>query len=186
MYAVVKTSGRQYRVSPGDSFSVEKLEGTPGASIDLNEVLMIGGESTHLGTPFVKGAKVTVVVEHQYRGPKILVFKKKRRHKYRKMRGHRSELTRLFVSEITSPTGVVKADTKAHVMDLDRVARKVENKEKHKAKLEGMKAAGGDDTATTRTPAKSKASGAKKKGGAKKSGNKKAAGKGTSKAKAKK
>src|SRR5687768_13003265 len=105
MYAVVKTSGRQYRVIPGQSFSVEKLEGEPGSTLDLTEVLMIGGDQTVIGSPFVSGAKVTVVVEEQYRGPKILVFKKKRRHKYRKMRGHRSELTRLFVSAITSPAG---------------------------------------------------------------------------------
>ena len=158
MYAVVKTSGRQYRVSPGDTFSVEKLEGTPGATFDLNEVLMIGGDATLLGTPFVKGAKVTVVVEHQYRGPKILVFKKKRRHKYRNMRGHRSELTRLFVSEITTPSGVVKAETKAHVMDLDRTAKKLEHKEKHANKHAEMKAAGaeGDVTVKAKSPAKKK------------------------------
>lgn len=175
MYAVIKTSGRQYRVSPGDTFSVEKLEGTPGATLDLNEVLMIGGDSTHLGTPFVKGAKVTVVVEHQYRGPKILVFKKKRRHKYRNMRGHRSELTRLFVSEITTPSGVVKAETKAHVMDLDRTAKKLEHKEKHANKHAELKAAGaeGDVTVKAKSPqAKKKAGGNKKSrktGGAKKS-----------------
>src|SRR4051812_13572695 len=99
-YAVVKTSGRQYRVSPGDSFSVEKLEGAPGSKIQIKEVLMLGGAQTLLGTPYVTGATVTCVVEEQYRGTKILVFKKKRRHKYRNMRGHRSELTRLFVSEI--------------------------------------------------------------------------------------
>ena len=96
-YAVVKTSGRQYRVSPGDSFSVEKLEGNPGSKIQIKEVLMVGGSQTLVGTPFVSGATVTCIVEEQFRGPKILVFKKKRRHKYRKMRGHRSELTRLFV-----------------------------------------------------------------------------------------
>ena len=86
MYAVVKTSGRQYRVSPGDSFSVEKLEGKTWIprTFDIEEVLMIGGDKAVLGTPFVKGAKVTVVVEHQYRGPKILVFKKKRRNNYKK------------------------------------------------------------------------------------------------------
>ena len=100
MYAVVKASGRQYRVVPGQSFSVEKIEGKPGSTLDLTDVLMVGGDKTLLGEPLVSGAKVTVVIEQQYRGPKILIFKKKRRHKYRNMRGHRSELTRLFVSAI--------------------------------------------------------------------------------------
>src|ERR1700722_10649341 len=174
MYAVVKTSGRQYRVSPGDSFSVEKLEGTPSATLDLDQVLMVGGDSPVLGTPFVKGAKVTVVVEHQYRGPKILVFKKRRRQKYRNMRGHRSELTRLFVSEITTPSGTVKAETKPHVMDLEQKARKVEQKQKLQAsKAEKMKAAGADETAPVKKASpvgakkKSKAGAKKKAAGAK-------------------
>lgn len=119
-YAVVKTSGRQYRVRAGDSFSVEKLEGTPGSKIQIDNVLMLGGKETLLGTPYVSGAKVTCIVENQYRGPKILIIKKKRRHKYRRMQGHRSELTRLFVSEITTPSGVIKASTNPHVMDPNR------------------------------------------------------------------
>jgi large subunit ribosomal protein L21 len=188
MYAVIKTSGRQYRVSPGDRFSVEKLEGAPGSTIDLKEVLMVGGDQTVLGNPLVSGAKVTVVVEHQYRGPKILVFKKKRRHKYRKMRGHRSELTRLFVSEITTPSGVVKADTKPHVMDVEREARSVERKEKAKAlkaaaHVEGAEMSADSTEEKKAAPKKGVAKSAKKSSGAKKPAAKKA---GASKAKSKK
>jgi large subunit ribosomal protein L21 len=177
MYAVVKTSGRQYRVAPGDSFSVEKLEGAPGTSLDLTEVLMVGGEKTLLGNPTVNGAKVTVIVEEQFRGPKIIVFKKKRRHKYRRIKGHRSELTRLFVSEISSPAGSVKAETKPHIL-APLAERMAKNPEKKAAKV---KAAGTEgETERKAAPkkmaakggAKKKSSSAKKKSGAKKSSTK--------------
>jgi large subunit ribosomal protein L21 len=171
MYAVIKTSGRQYRVSPGDSISVEKLVGAPGSTLDINEVLMIGGDKTLIGAPFVSGAKVTVVVEQQYRGPKILIFKKKRRHKYRRIKGHRSELTRLFVSEISSPAGNAKAETKPHVLDPNRERKVVERK----ASAEGetlrekpvRRAA-----AASKGAAKKKSASSKKKAGAKKSSTK--------------
>ncbi|MDZ4677213.1 MAG: 50S ribosomal protein L21 [Oligoflexia bacterium] len=167
MYAVVKTSGRQYRVTPGLSFTVEKLEGEPGATLDLTEVLMIGGDQTVIGSPTVSGAKVTVVIEQQYRGSKILVFKKKRRKKYRNMRGHRSELTRLFVTEILTSSGSAKAETKPHVLLANREKKVVERK----ASVEGVeekqtkkvaKGAGSKDTA------KKKSSSAKKKSSVKK------------------
>ena len=149
--------------------------------------VVIGGEKAVVGNPYVKGAKVTVVVEHQYRGPKVLVYKKKRRHKYRKMRGHRSELTRLFVSQITTPDGVVGTESKPHVMDLERVARKVEHKEKHKAQKDQMKAAEGSAEGHVEAPVKKVvakgSSGAKKSGGAKKSPAKKSAGKAKTKSK---
>lgn len=170
MYAVVKTSGRQYRVVPGDSFSVEKLEGTTGSSLDLTEVLMVGGEKTILGDPFVTGAKVTVVIEEQYRGPKILVFKKKRRQKYRKMKGHRSELTRLFVSEISSPAGSFRAETNPHVLDPNR-----EKKVKPETKLSEVDAEGKEMSAAPKKKAISKSHGtAKKKTAPKKSSSGKA------------
>src|SRR5208282_2239012 len=127
-YAVVKTSGRQYRVSAGDSFSVEKIGGAPGTKLEIKEVLMLGGTQTLLGTPYVAGAIVTCVVEQQYRGTKVLVFKKKRRNNYKKMQGHRSELTRLFVSEITTPSGVIKAEGKPHVLDADHAKKVTEQK----------------------------------------------------------
>lgn len=153
MYAVVKTSGRQYRVQPGDSFSVEKIEGAPGSTVDIKEVLMIGGDQTVFGTPYVSGATVTAVIEQQYRGPKILVFKKKRRHKYRNMRGHRSELTKLFISAITTSHGSVKAETQAHVVEVGH--------EKKTAKKAKVKTAG-DETQHASTKKAKKPAGAKK------------------------
>lgn len=168
MYAVIKTSGRQYRVAPGDSFSVEKLEGAPGTTLDLTEVLMVGGDKLVLGNPFVSGAKVTVVVEEQYRGPKILVFKKKRRHKYRNMRGHRSELTRLFVSEISGPAGSAKAEGKPHVL-APLAERMAKNPEKKAAKVKAAPAEGAERKAVAPKKSGGAKKAAKKTGGAKKS-----------------
>lgn len=122
MYAIVKTSGRQYRVSPGETLLVEKLEGSLGQTLQLKEVLMVGSDKeTLVGTPNVKDAHIAAVIEDHVRGPKILVIKKKRRNKYRRTRGHRSELTRLFISEIVWGGGSAKAETKPHIHDPNKV-----------------------------------------------------------------
>lgn len=153
MYAVVKASGRQYRLSPGDRVSVEKLEGNPGSALNLSEVLMVGGDKLLIGNPLVKDAHVKCVIEEQFRGPKVLVYKKKRRHKYRKMRGHRSELTKLFVSEIVSELGTFKAETQPHVIDRSKPRVKHEaSAEKKAAAPKGEKKA----ASKKKAPGKSK------------------------------
>lgn len=174
-YAVIKASGRQYRVSPGDTLSVEKIEGKAGDTIEIKDVLMIGGEKLLVGAPLVSGASVSLVIEQQYRGEKVLVFKKKRRHKYRKMRGHRSELTRLFVSAITSPSGSFKADSKPNIWTEEKLA------EKKSAAAQTAKAEDSGEVAKMKPakkmaakPAKKKSASAKKKAGAKKTAKKKA------------
>ena len=78
MYAVIKTGGKQYRVSEGDEFTVEKLVAEAGEKIQFNEVLMLGGDEVKLGTPLVDGAAVSAEVVEQTRGPKVLSFKKRR------------------------------------------------------------------------------------------------------------
>jgi len=175
MYAVVKTSGRQFKVTPGTSFSVEKLEGKPGSTLELTDVLMVGGDQVVIGNPFVAGAKVLVVIEEQYRGRKVMVFKKKRRNNYRKMRGHRSELTKLFVSEISSSLGSAKAETKPHVLLADRkaVVAVKKTREERLTERKASEAAGpAAKKAKASTGAKKKTAGAGKKAG-KKSGAKK-------------
>jgi len=101
MFAVVKTGGKQYRVTKGDLISVEKLDVNEGDKITLDEVLMVGesGESK-FGTPTVAGAQVQVEVVSQTRGPKLIIFKKKRRQNYRRKKGHRQDLTLLRVTGI--------------------------------------------------------------------------------------
>ena len=101
MYAIVKTGGKQYRVSAGQTLRVEKLEGKVGESVALEEVLLIGGEGeTRIGKPRVEGAAVEAEIVEQGRRGKILVFKKKRRKGYHKKQGHRQFFTGLRIKEI--------------------------------------------------------------------------------------
>jgi len=105
MFAVVRTGGKQYRVAQGDVIAVEKLAGEPGSTIELAEVLMVGeGADAAAGTPLVAGASVSAeLVEHR-RADKIIVFKKKRRHNYRRKNGHRQHQTVLRIDEIRPGT----------------------------------------------------------------------------------
>lgn len=101
MFAVIRTGGKQYKVASGDVIEVEKLEGETGATLTLDEVLMVfdGGSAT-VGTPLVAGATVTAELVRQARGPKIIIFKKKRRQNYRRKKGHRQDLTVLRITGI--------------------------------------------------------------------------------------
>ncbi|HIF94713.1 MAG: 50S ribosomal protein L21 [Myxococcales bacterium] len=103
MYAVVRSGGKQYRVSQGGSVRVERLSGDVGSSITLDDVLMIGGEGADgvkVGTPTVDGAQITGTIVAQGRGDKIRVFKMKRRKGYRRTQGHRQDYTEIRVDEI--------------------------------------------------------------------------------------
>jgi large subunit ribosomal protein L21 len=100
MYAVIKTGGKQYKVSEGDLLKVEKIEGAVGDSIELNEVLMVGGEEVRIGTPLLPGAKVKAQILEQGKDKKVLVFHSKRRKGYRKAYGHRQPITRLKITGI--------------------------------------------------------------------------------------
>lgn len=103
MYAVIKTGGKQYRVTSGDVISVEKLAAEPGSTVSLDEVLMVGEEgSPTIGTPTVAGASVKAEVLDQTRADKIIVFKKKRRQGYRRKAGHRQDLTVLRITDIAA------------------------------------------------------------------------------------
>jgi large subunit ribosomal protein L21 len=99
MFAVIKTGGKQYRVVPGDVIKVERLEAEAGATIALEEVLMLGDK---IGTPLISGATVSAEVVAQDRGPKIIVFKKKRRQNYRRKNGHRQDITVLRIKDISA------------------------------------------------------------------------------------
>ena len=103
MYAVVKTGGKQYRVSPGDSIEVEKLPHDVGTQIDLDEVLLVvNGSGAKVGQPLVEGAKVKATVTRQIKGPKVIVFKYRSSSRYRRKRGHRQQYTRLRIDEIVA------------------------------------------------------------------------------------
>lgn len=117
MFAVIKTGGKQYRVAPDDVIEVERLAGTAGEVIELSQVLAVdAGTGLELGRPLVAGALVTATVVEQGRWPTVIVFKKKRRHNYRRKRGHRQEVTRLRIEEILTsgrrPTARPKPEPK--------------------------------------------------------------------------
>jgi large subunit ribosomal protein L21 len=101
MYAVIKTGGKQYKVAKDDVILVEKLEVEAGKEIALDHVLMIGdGANVTIGAPTVKGATVSATVVDQTKGDKVIIFKKNRRHNYRRKRGHRQKLTVLKITNI--------------------------------------------------------------------------------------
>lgn len=102
MYAVIKTGGKQYRVSEGDRLRVEKIAGAKGDTIELAEVLMLGGERVAVGSPLVSGAKVSAEIIGQGLGKKIVVFKMRRRKRYRRKNGHRQPFTELRVKTISA------------------------------------------------------------------------------------
>jgi large subunit ribosomal protein L21 len=101
MFAVVKTGGKQYKVSPSNIIEVEKLEAEIGATILLSEVVLFNdGAANHVGKPTVDGVSVAAEVLNQKKGDKVIVFKKKRRHNYRRKNGHRQPITVLKIAEI--------------------------------------------------------------------------------------
>ncbi|HWI41293.1 MAG TPA: 50S ribosomal protein L21 [Verrucomicrobiae bacterium] len=102
MYAVVRTGGKQYKVSEGDFLKIEKLEGAVGDTIELSEILMVGGDKVAIGTPLVPNASVVGKIVEQGKDKKILVFKMKRRKTYRKLRGHRQPRTILRIEKINA------------------------------------------------------------------------------------
>ena len=102
-YAIIKTGGKQYRVSEGDILDVEKIDVEAGASTTFEDVLSFGeGDNLKLGTPLVSGAKVTAEVVDQRKGDKILAYKYRRRKGYQRTVGHRQKLTRVKITSITA------------------------------------------------------------------------------------
>ena len=102
MYAVVRTGGKQYKVSEGDFLKVEKLEGAVGDTVEFGEILMVGGDAVKIGTPLVPSATVVGKIVEQGKEKKILVFKSRRRKNSRKLNGHRQFKTVLKIEKINA------------------------------------------------------------------------------------
>lgn len=101
MFAVLRTGGKEYRVSKGDIIRVERLEGNVGDSVTLKEILMVGeGDKIQIGNPIVNQAMVVGEIIQQVKGKKVLTYKMKRRKNYRRMKGHRQPYTYLKINEI--------------------------------------------------------------------------------------
>lgn len=97
MYAVIKTGGKQYKVAAGDVVKIEKIAGEEGKEVIFNEVLALGET---IGTPFVSGASVKATVLKQAKDAKVIIFKKKRRHNYRRKNGHRQQVTLVKITDV--------------------------------------------------------------------------------------
>jgi len=102
MYAVVRTGGKQYKVTKDQILTVESLAGDVGAKLTLSEVLMLGGDSPQLGAPLVKGASIACEIVEHGQGEKVIAFKKKRRKNTHRKRGHRQHFTKLKVLDIVA------------------------------------------------------------------------------------
>jgi large subunit ribosomal protein L21 len=100
MFAVIKTGGKQYKVSRNDVITVEKLHAEPGDTVAFSEVMLVGGDTTVIGSPLVKGATVAASVVEQARGPKVISFFKRRRQNSKRKKGHRQDLTVVRITDI--------------------------------------------------------------------------------------
>ena len=101
MYAVIITGGKQYRVTAGNVIEVEKLDVEVGSTVKIDQVLAVSGDRALIGTPTVAGAVVEAQVVAQGKGDKVLIFKKKRRHNYRRKNGHRQPITTLHITSVS-------------------------------------------------------------------------------------
>ena len=101
MYAIIETGGKQYRVEKGARVRVEKLPHDIGKELEISEVLLVNGESgVKVGKPYVSGSKVLATVVQHFRAPKVLIFKKRSKKGYRKMQGHRQNLTEIEIKDV--------------------------------------------------------------------------------------
>lgn len=102
MYAVVETGSKQYRVQVGQTLDIELLTAEAGSDVELDRVLVVGGEGADLriGTPTVPGARVVATVTEHHKGDKVIIFKMKAKKRYRRKTGHRQPLTRVQIKEI--------------------------------------------------------------------------------------
>ena len=139
MYAVVKTGGKQYRVSKDDTILVEKLDADEGQTVTLSDVMLLGdGDKVTVGTPVVANASVEAQVISQTRGPKIIIFRRKRRKNHRRTQGHRQDLTLLKITDINA--SAKKAATPAKKVVAKVEAKPAAKKEAAPAKKAAAKA----------------------------------------------
>ena len=102
MYAIIETGGKQYRVEKGTKVHVEKLPQEAGAEMEFSNVLLVGGANgdSKVGRPFVAGSKVLAKVLRHFRAPKVIIFKKRSKKGYKKLQGHRQDLTEIEIKEV--------------------------------------------------------------------------------------
>ena len=161
MYALVRTGGKQYRVAKDDTILVERIAADEGAEVILDDIVMLGdGDKVTIGTPRVEGAAVSATVVRQTRGPKIIIFRRKRRKNHRRTQGHRQDLTLLKINAIAEDGKSLKPKAAP--------AKKAAAKEEAAPKAAAKKAA------AKKAAPKAEAKAAPKKAAAKKTAAKKA------------
>ena len=132
MYALVKTGGKQYRVSKNDTILVERIDAEEGAEVILYDIVMLGdGDKVTIGNPKVDGAAVSATVVRQTRGPKIIIFRRKRRKNHRRTQGHRQDLTLLKINDIAEDAkklAPAKPIAKKAAPKVDNAAKKAASK----------------------------------------------------------
>ncbi|MBR9863946.1 MAG: 50S ribosomal protein L21 [Rhodobacteraceae bacterium] len=146
MFAVVKTGGKQYKVASGDVLKIEKIAGNAGETVQFNEVLMLGGDKTTVGTPTVEGAGVQAEILEQGKGPKVINYvKRRRKHSSQRKKGHRQQLTVLRITDILASgadkSGVTAAVNGAGFVATDAVAEAAAPKKAKAEKKAAPKAA---------------------------------------------
>ena len=171
MYALVRTGGKQYRVAKDDTILVERIAADEGAEVILDDVVMLGdGDKVTIGTPRVEGAAVSATVVSQTRGPKIIIFRRKRRKNHRRTQGHRQDLTLLKINAIAEDGKSLKPKA--------ALAKKAASKEEGAAKKAAAKKAApkaaAKKAAAKKAAPKAEAKAAPKKAAAKKPAAKKA------------
>ncbi len=163
MYAIIQTGGKQYRVQKGDILRVEKLNDEVGANIDFDHVLMLGDNGEiKVGADAAK-AKVSAIVRAQGRGPKIVVFKKRRRKNYKLTKGHRQDFTAVQITEVAATGGTGKKAAAPKAKPVVKAEAKVEAKAETKAEAKPAekKAAAPKKEVAEKAPAKKAAPKAK-------------------------
>ena len=164
MYALVRTGGKQYRVAKDDTILVERISADEGAEVILDDIVMLGdGDKVTIGTPRVEGAAVSATVVRQTRGPKIIIFRRKRRKNHRRTQGHRQDLTLLKINAIAE--------------DGKSLTPKAAPAKKAAAKADAAPKAAAKRAAAEKAAPKAEAKAAPKKAAAKKATAKKAAAK---------
>ena len=189
MYALVRTGGKQYRVAKDDTILVERIAADEGAEVILDDVVMLGdGDKVTIGTPRVEGAAVSATVVSQTRGPKIIIFRRKRRKNHRRTQGHRQDLTLLKINAIAedgkslkpkaapAKKAAAKEEAAPRAAAKKAAAKKVAPKAEAKAapKKEGAKKTAAKKATAKKAPPKAEAKAAPKKAAAKKTAAKKA------------
>jgi large subunit ribosomal protein L21 len=158
MYAVIKTGGKQYRVQPGDTIVVEKLEGEAGANVSFGEVLMVGGDKgVTLGAPLIEGAAVAATLIETRKGEKVKIFKKIRRQGYRRTRGHRQPESVLRITGIEGAGESAKWDGEVALTTKAEINLRARNLASRSAAPVAAEAPAAEAAPAKKAPAKKKA-----------------------------